>query len=51
MNEYINEFPRHDLEWTPPAPLHVAEARKAIEAYKATQNAKDAPKPTIEEVV
>jgi hypothetical protein len=48
MTELFNHHPRQDLEWTPPAPLHVKQARDAIEEYKAVQNSKDA-KRVIEE--
>lgn len=43
MKEYINDCPRQDIPWSPPAPLHVAMARDAIASHKERLNEKDRP--------
>lgn len=48
MTELFNHAPRQDLEWTPPPPLLVKQAREAIDAYKAIQDARDSRNPTVE---
>lgn len=50
MTETFNLYPDNGIPWSPPAPLHVAMARAAIEGYKRVQNAKEDPQTTIQEV-
>ena len=47
MTETYNEFPNPGIDWTPPAPLHTQQARKAIEEYKRVANERET-KPTLE---